>query len=292
MAEWQNGRMVERTKKMISCNIIKDILPLYIDGLVSDPTKAEISTHLEGCPDCIAEHRSMLSSAVALPVFDKQAKELNYMKKVSRSRKWIRNSLISVTALLIAVLSFIVVFAVIYTYGLKVSSKEMTYELSFEENYENSGDDLYVIDMYLTGDGYFAGEVIPFKDTFTTGTFKQINIEGSGNGFKAECTPRKIPKWILRSLKPNPTRVEGEVSEGVDDSDIGMGGFVTLDRTGNIGPMSLGYGIRFFDFANKRTTVSMTQEDMDLASNDFCFIIHCSDKDILITRAELENTRQ
>ena len=32
--------------KKISCNIIKDILPLYLDGVVSDDTRQMVEEHL------------------------------------------------------------------------------------------------------------------------------------------------------------------------------------------------------------------------------------------------------
>ncbi len=39
----------------INCAIIKDILPLYIDGVVSDETKALIEEHLSNCNICKRE---------------------------------------------------------------------------------------------------------------------------------------------------------------------------------------------------------------------------------------------
>ncbi len=38
--------------KEINCNIIKDILPLYVDGVVSDDTKEIVEEHLEHCEEC------------------------------------------------------------------------------------------------------------------------------------------------------------------------------------------------------------------------------------------------
>jgi predicted anti-sigma-YlaC factor YlaD len=49
----------------ISCEIVKDLLPLYIDGVCSNESKALVEEHLAQCPNCQGERNSMTS---ALPV--------------------------------------------------------------------------------------------------------------------------------------------------------------------------------------------------------------------------------
>ena len=36
----------------INCNVIQDILPLYIDDVVSDDTKELVEEHLQNCEIC------------------------------------------------------------------------------------------------------------------------------------------------------------------------------------------------------------------------------------------------
>ena len=43
----------------ISCDIIKDLLPLYYDGVCSADSKAIIEAHLAQCADCRAELAEM-----------------------------------------------------------------------------------------------------------------------------------------------------------------------------------------------------------------------------------------
>ena len=43
------------------CKIVQDILPLYLEKMVSDETAAFIKEHLDGCPQCSAELESMKS---------------------------------------------------------------------------------------------------------------------------------------------------------------------------------------------------------------------------------------
>ena len=51
----------------VKCEIIKDVLPLYIDGVVSLETKNMVERHLLNCEKCKEEYREM-SKEVALPL--------------------------------------------------------------------------------------------------------------------------------------------------------------------------------------------------------------------------------
>ena len=35
-----------------SCNMIQDLIPLYIDGVCSEESKEAVEQHLSECPDC------------------------------------------------------------------------------------------------------------------------------------------------------------------------------------------------------------------------------------------------
>lgn len=45
--------------KEIKCNIIQDILPLYVDGVVSEDTKEMVNNHLQIYPNCQKEYEQM-----------------------------------------------------------------------------------------------------------------------------------------------------------------------------------------------------------------------------------------
>ena len=45
------------------CNIIKDILPLYVEDMVSTDTKEFVREHLEHCAECHAEFERMREPA-------------------------------------------------------------------------------------------------------------------------------------------------------------------------------------------------------------------------------------
>ncbi|MCL2048489.1 MAG: zf-HC2 domain-containing protein [Defluviitaleaceae bacterium] len=55
---------------MVDCATIRDLLPLYVDGILSQESKALISGHLATCEDCKAELDKMQSELVKLPSND------------------------------------------------------------------------------------------------------------------------------------------------------------------------------------------------------------------------------
>lgn len=92
--------------KKISCNIIKDILPLYLDGVVSDDTKKMIEEHLKECNQCRNEAVKLKQDVVLPASKSVRLAETEVMKGLKRKlfRKKFFVSVISVI-LTIAVLS-------------------------------------------------------------------------------------------------------------------------------------------------------------------------------------------
>ena len=50
---------MKETNYKINCNIIRDILPLYVDGVASEDTSALVEEHLTGCEACRQEAERM-----------------------------------------------------------------------------------------------------------------------------------------------------------------------------------------------------------------------------------------
>lgn len=90
--------------KEINCNIIRDILPLYVDEVVSEDTKELVSEHLETCQSCRQE-LEQLRKTVAIPV-EREAGPLKRFKKKWKQARF-RTSLISIlcTAVVLAALT-------------------------------------------------------------------------------------------------------------------------------------------------------------------------------------------
>ncbi len=43
---------------MKNCSVIRDLLPLYVDGELSESSAVMVRRHLDTCPECRAEARS------------------------------------------------------------------------------------------------------------------------------------------------------------------------------------------------------------------------------------------
>ena len=51
------------------CEMIKDLIPLYVDGVCSEESKTKVEEHIEHCPDCLMTVERMKSHLV-LPMED------------------------------------------------------------------------------------------------------------------------------------------------------------------------------------------------------------------------------
>lgn len=87
--------------KEVSCNIIRDILPLYIDGAVCSETAELVEAHLSGCDDCRRKTEQMKAD-IDIPA-DAGSKKV--LKRLKRSIRLKRAAAAAVTAIL-AVLVF------------------------------------------------------------------------------------------------------------------------------------------------------------------------------------------
>ena len=96
----------------ISCNVVKDLLPLYIDGAVSEETKIEIEKHLSECAECHNEYM-MLKKEVVLPanpdLHSESANALKIMKHKLTKKKIIISTVSVLVTLTIVVAAYFVV---------------------------------------------------------------------------------------------------------------------------------------------------------------------------------------
>ena len=66
--------------KTLDCNIVKDLLPGYIDQLTSEETNRQIEEHLANCQDCRKEYEAMKTPETHVD----QTRQINYLKKIRR----------------------------------------------------------------------------------------------------------------------------------------------------------------------------------------------------------------
>ena len=94
--------------KEINCNIIKDILPLYVDGVVSDDTKEMVEEHLEHCEECKKEVK-LMKQEIYIPA-EKEAHIIKGFKKRLRNKKIIISGLSIILTCLILLGTFSFIF--------------------------------------------------------------------------------------------------------------------------------------------------------------------------------------
>lgn len=117
--------------KEISCDVIRDILPLYVSDIVSSDTEELIAEHLETCPDCRHE-LEMMQRAIVIPA-NKEAEPIRHLKKgLARTKR--RTA--AFTALCTAVVFLVaVLFLILYRTPASSQNIEVATEPSSIGNY-------------------------------------------------------------------------------------------------------------------------------------------------------------
>ena len=93
----------------IHCNIAKDVMPLYIDDVLSEESKEAVEEHLTGCEDCRDYYRRMRGSD--LPESESEAEEVlgrldeaERLKRLKKSMLFKRIITIAATAAAVALI--------------------------------------------------------------------------------------------------------------------------------------------------------------------------------------------
>lgn len=98
----------------VSCDIIKDLLPLYYDGVCSAASRIMVEEHLEECQDCRAELEAM---GRVLPVSNKE-KNLSDAEAVKKlSKRWKKGMIGSILkGALFTLITVIIVLLILYLF--------------------------------------------------------------------------------------------------------------------------------------------------------------------------------
>ena len=167
--------------KEISCNIIRDILPLYVDEAVCEETKELVEEHLFTCEDCRKE-AEMMKKSVVLPVHENVWKLAQAALKTWKN-KWLTKK---VKIGVLSVLATLGVLAGIYS-GLVLPELCIPYDSSTFSLKEEDGN-LYV---EYTGDD-FGGTV----------GINPISVEKDGKTHNVVCFYYYDNPWT-RYIKPH-----------------------------------------------------------------------------------------
>ena len=117
----------------VHCNIIRDLLPLYADGVVSEESRLLVEEHLEGCEAC-RKALEQMEQPLALPGFAlAQEEERSQMQQVKRR---IGRSKCRAAALAVVLTLTVLLGAYVWMYTRPVSSAHLVGDLgSFDTVY-------------------------------------------------------------------------------------------------------------------------------------------------------------
>lgn len=122
----------------MKCEMIQDILPLYIDGLTSEESNEEIENHLKSCKNCKRFYQEMIGEiSETVSISDEEFQEVELIKKMKkRKRKGIIGGIIGAAVLILV--AFVLIWPNTYsevkyedvtlTYGARGDTAYMTIE--------------------------------------------------------------------------------------------------------------------------------------------------------------------
>ena len=121
----------------LPCEVVRDLLPSYVDGLTSETTGALVEAHVAGCGACRAALQAMRTPEAEPEKQENEAKEIDFLKKnKKRNRKVLLGSLLGAAALvcLTLFLRFFVIGQELYGMQMlsevDVQNERLTMELS------------------------------------------------------------------------------------------------------------------------------------------------------------------
>lgn len=73
-------------KNDLTCGVVRDLLPAYVEGLTSAESGAAVEAHLADCPSCRRLRADLTAEAAASE--SETLREVDYLKKVKRRTGW------------------------------------------------------------------------------------------------------------------------------------------------------------------------------------------------------------
>lgn len=133
----------------VSCDIINDILPLYLDDVVSEDTKHMVEEHLSDCKDCAIKAERMKWD---LEKEMKERTEEAEKQALLSAKKKLRNKRITITVISVIAASIVIISAVFLLNFIRIPLKydEDRFNVSFRYEYET-------MCMYLEYTGRMSG---------------------------------------------------------------------------------------------------------------------------------------
>lgn len=102
------------------CDVIKDLLPLYVDGICSEESRKLVSNHLNCCEECLKLYelmKSPMSVDSSNSDNDFENQQIESLKKVHKKQKKKKTIIITLSAIA-GVIVTIIFFRILFAFGI------------------------------------------------------------------------------------------------------------------------------------------------------------------------------
>lgn len=113
-------------KNDLTCGVVQDLLPSYVEGLLGEESRQAVDRHLEDCPECTARKDAMSAPAERE---EGAAKEVDYLKRVKKQNR--KRILVSVIATVIGLLGALLLK--IFVIGTPLQPQSVAVEAEIRE---------------------------------------------------------------------------------------------------------------------------------------------------------------
>lgn len=205
------------------CEVIKDLLPSYIAGILNIKTEEAIKEHIDNCSNCKKIFEEMKINGINNPNIQDEKIEIDYLKKYNRKMKLLKVLLVSIILILII---FSSVCIIKYNYNINIMKSvsnniegiqaENNYSITITEHridYENKREFTAITEHYYKDNNYKTREFcekasfdVTNKDTYYYGEINTENrikiVEDTKMAYKESSNYVYVKKGaFLRELK-------------------------------------------------------------------------------------------
>lgn len=182
---------------MNNCNIVKDLLPLYKENLLSDESKKFVEEHLKSCSEC----ENLLKDQIEIE--SKNTKPLDFVEK--RIKKESRYFTLAVVALLGSIFIFIISYL--------NAPRHFEYEKGLYRVYR--GDDIYTVEFSdkVSGIDYTDTEDAIYLDGYSTKYDEIFNKDRPRKSLTFHKDNLKMVLYQNHEKMPNMIIGSGEVRQ-------------------------------------------------------------------------------
>lgn len=175
-------------KNKMNCQIIEDLLPLYIDHLTQDETNEAIQEHLKQCEKCQQKYIDLTADEQ----IEQPVKEINYLKKIKKSNK--RKFKYGVLTTLLVLIAVVIIK--VFFIGLAVNSDKIN--ITNQLILTNDDDTRVIIDGTLDENRKYQGYKIDKDHNIILYSSPNILNNDGNNAFHIELPCQNdIDYWYI-----------------------------------------------------------------------------------------------